>query len=31
MQTVPFWEIARVEMPTKLLRAYTGTRFVFDA
>jgi 7,8-dihydropterin-6-yl-methyl-4-(beta-D-ribofuranosyl)aminobenzene 5'-phosphate synthase len=27
----PFWEIARTEMPTKLLRAYTGTRFVFDA
>jgi 7,8-dihydropterin-6-yl-methyl-4-(beta-D-ribofuranosyl)aminobenzene 5'-phosphate synthase len=27
----PFWEIARAEMPTKLLRAYTGTRFVFDA
>jgi 7,8-dihydropterin-6-yl-methyl-4-(beta-D-ribofuranosyl)aminobenzene 5'-phosphate synthase len=27
----PFYEIARAEMPTKLLRAYTGTRFVFDA
>ena len=27
----PFWEIAKTEMPTKLLRAYTGTRFVFDA
>jgi 7,8-dihydropterin-6-yl-methyl-4-(beta-D-ribofuranosyl)aminobenzene 5'-phosphate synthase len=27
----PFWEIARAEMPTKLLRAYTGTRFVFDS
>lgn len=26
-----FWEIARQEMPGKLLRAYTGTRFVFDA
>jgi 7,8-dihydropterin-6-yl-methyl-4-(beta-D-ribofuranosyl)aminobenzene 5'-phosphate synthase len=27
----PFYEIAKAEMPTKLLRAYTGTRFVFDA
>jgi 7,8-dihydropterin-6-yl-methyl-4-(beta-D-ribofuranosyl)aminobenzene 5'-phosphate synthase len=27
----PFWDIARAEMPGKLLRAYTGTRFVFDA
>jgi 7,8-dihydropterin-6-yl-methyl-4-(beta-D-ribofuranosyl)aminobenzene 5'-phosphate synthase len=27
----PFYEIAKVEMPTKLLRAHTGTRFVFDA
>ena len=27
----PFWELARTEIPTKLLRAYTGTRFVFDA
>jgi 7,8-dihydropterin-6-yl-methyl-4-(beta-D-ribofuranosyl)aminobenzene 5'-phosphate synthase len=27
----PFWDFARVEMPTKLLRAYTGTRFVFVA
>ena len=25
----PFWELARAEMPNKLLRAYTGTRFVF--
>lgn len=25
----PFWELARTEMPNKLLRAYTGTRFVF--
>jgi 7,8-dihydropterin-6-yl-methyl-4-(beta-D-ribofuranosyl)aminobenzene 5'-phosphate synthase len=25
----PFYEIARVEMPSKLLRSYTGTRFVF--
>jgi 7,8-dihydropterin-6-yl-methyl-4-(beta-D-ribofuranosyl)aminobenzene 5'-phosphate synthase len=27
----PFYEIAKVEMPTKLLRSYTGTRFVFAA
>jgi 7,8-dihydropterin-6-yl-methyl-4-(beta-D-ribofuranosyl)aminobenzene 5'-phosphate synthase len=27
----PFYEIAKAEMPTKLLRADTGTRFVFDA
>jgi 7,8-dihydropterin-6-yl-methyl-4-(beta-D-ribofuranosyl)aminobenzene 5'-phosphate synthase len=27
----PFWDLARAEMPTKLLRAYTGTRFVFNA
>ena len=26
----PFWEIAKAEMPSKLLRAYTGTRFVFE-
>jgi 7,8-dihydropterin-6-yl-methyl-4-(beta-D-ribofuranosyl)aminobenzene 5'-phosphate synthase len=25
----PFWEIARIEMPNKVLRPYTGTRFVF--
>lgn len=25
-----FYEIAKVEMPGKLLRSYTGTRFVFD-
>jgi 7,8-dihydropterin-6-yl-methyl-4-(beta-D-ribofuranosyl)aminobenzene 5'-phosphate synthase len=25
----PFYEISRVEMPTRLLRSYTGTRFVF--
>ena len=25
----PFYEIARTEMPAKLLRSYTGTRFVF--
>jgi 7,8-dihydropterin-6-yl-methyl-4-(beta-D-ribofuranosyl)aminobenzene 5'-phosphate synthase len=27
----PFYEIAKAEMPTKLLRSYTGTRFVFEA
>jgi 7,8-dihydropterin-6-yl-methyl-4-(beta-D-ribofuranosyl)aminobenzene 5'-phosphate synthase len=27
----PFYEIAKVEMPTKLVRSYTGTRFVFTA
>jgi 7,8-dihydropterin-6-yl-methyl-4-(beta-D-ribofuranosyl)aminobenzene 5'-phosphate synthase len=27
----PFYEIAKAEMPTKLLRSYTGTRFVFGA
>jgi 7,8-dihydropterin-6-yl-methyl-4-(beta-D-ribofuranosyl)aminobenzene 5'-phosphate synthase len=26
----PFYEIAKAEMPAKLLRAHTGTRFVFD-
>ena len=26
----PFYEIAKAEMPTKLLRSYTGTRFVFE-
>jgi 7,8-dihydropterin-6-yl-methyl-4-(beta-D-ribofuranosyl)aminobenzene 5'-phosphate synthase len=25
----PFYEIAKLEMPTKLLRSYTGSRFVF--
>jgi 7,8-dihydropterin-6-yl-methyl-4-(beta-D-ribofuranosyl)aminobenzene 5'-phosphate synthase len=25
----PFYEIAKVEMPTKLLRSYIGTRFLF--
>lgn len=25
-----FYEIAKVEMPDRLLRSYTGTRFVFD-
>jgi 7,8-dihydropterin-6-yl-methyl-4-(beta-D-ribofuranosyl)aminobenzene 5'-phosphate synthase len=27
----PFYEIAKAEMPIKLLRSYTGTRFVFNA
>ncbi|HWY84568.1 MAG TPA: MBL fold metallo-hydrolase [Roseiarcus sp.] len=27
----PFWDLARAEMPNKVLRAYTGTRFVFNA
>jgi len=27
----PFYNLARSEMPTKLLRSYTGTRFVFSA
>lgn len=27
----PFYEMARGEMPTRLLRSYTGTRFVFGA
>jgi 7,8-dihydropterin-6-yl-methyl-4-(beta-D-ribofuranosyl)aminobenzene 5'-phosphate synthase len=27
----PFYEMAKSEMPTKLLRSYTGTRFVFSA
>jgi 7,8-dihydropterin-6-yl-methyl-4-(beta-D-ribofuranosyl)aminobenzene 5'-phosphate synthase len=27
----PFWDLAHAEMPNKLLRAYTGTRFVFNA
>ncbi len=27
----PFWDMARHEMPGKLLRAYTGTQFVFNA
>jgi 7,8-dihydropterin-6-yl-methyl-4-(beta-D-ribofuranosyl)aminobenzene 5'-phosphate synthase len=26
----PFYEIAKAEMPDKLLRAHTGTRFIFD-
>lgn len=27
----PFYEIAKAEMPSKLLRSFTGTRFVFNA
>jgi 7,8-dihydropterin-6-yl-methyl-4-(beta-D-ribofuranosyl)aminobenzene 5'-phosphate synthase len=27
----PFYEIAKADMPTKLLRSYTGTRFVFES
>ena len=27
----PFYEMAKAEMPTKLLRSYTGTRLVFSA
>ena len=27
----PFYEMTKGEMPTKLLRSYTGTRFVFEA
>lgn len=27
----PFYEVAKSEMPAKLLRSYTGTRFVFGA
>ena len=27
----PFYEMAKAEMPTKLLRSYTGTRLVFEA
>ncbi len=26
-----FYEMAKAEMPSKLLRSYTGTRFVFSA
>jgi Metal-dependent hydrolases of the beta-lactamase superfamily II len=25
-----FYELAKSELPTKLLRSYTGTRFVFE-
>ncbi|HTJ01896.1 MAG TPA: MBL fold metallo-hydrolase [Methylovirgula sp.] len=27
----PFYEMAKAEMPKKLLRSYTGTRFIFSA
>jgi 7,8-dihydropterin-6-yl-methyl-4-(beta-D-ribofuranosyl)aminobenzene 5'-phosphate synthase len=27
----PFYEMAKAEMPNKLLRSYTGTRFIFAA
>jgi 7,8-dihydropterin-6-yl-methyl-4-(beta-D-ribofuranosyl)aminobenzene 5'-phosphate synthase len=27
----PFYEMAKAEMPSKLLRSYTGTRFIFTA
>jgi 7,8-dihydropterin-6-yl-methyl-4-(beta-D-ribofuranosyl)aminobenzene 5'-phosphate synthase len=27
----PFYDMAKAEMPTKLLRSYTGTRFIFSA
>jgi hypothetical protein len=27
----PFHEIAKAEMPAKLLRSYTGTRFILSA
>ena len=27
----PFYEIAKAEMPGKLLRSFTGTRFVFNS
>jgi 7,8-dihydropterin-6-yl-methyl-4-(beta-D-ribofuranosyl)aminobenzene 5'-phosphate synthase len=27
----PFYKIAKAEMPTRSLRSYTGTRFVFNA
>ena len=27
----PFFEMAKAAMPDKLLRSYTGTRFVFGA
>ena len=27
----PFYEIAKAEMPGKLLRSFTGTRFVFSS
>jgi 7,8-dihydropterin-6-yl-methyl-4-(beta-D-ribofuranosyl)aminobenzene 5'-phosphate synthase len=27
----PFYEMAKAQLPNKLLRSYTGTRFVFGA
>lgn len=27
----PFYEIAKIEMPSRLLRSYTETRFIFSA
>ena len=27
----PFYDLAKAEIPTKLLRSYTGTRFVFES
>jgi 7,8-dihydropterin-6-yl-methyl-4-(beta-D-ribofuranosyl)aminobenzene 5'-phosphate synthase len=27
----PFYDMVKAEMPNKLLRSYTGTRFVFSA
>jgi 7,8-dihydropterin-6-yl-methyl-4-(beta-D-ribofuranosyl)aminobenzene 5'-phosphate synthase len=27
----PFYEMTKAEMPTKLLRGYTGTRFIFSS
>jgi hypothetical protein len=27
----PFYEMVKAEMPEKLLRSFTGTRFVFDS
>ena len=27
----PFYEMVKAEMPEKLLRSFTGTRFEFDA
>jgi 7,8-dihydropterin-6-yl-methyl-4-(beta-D-ribofuranosyl)aminobenzene 5'-phosphate synthase len=26
----PFYDLARAQMPGKILRSYTGTRFVFS-
>jgi 7,8-dihydropterin-6-yl-methyl-4-(beta-D-ribofuranosyl)aminobenzene 5'-phosphate synthase len=27
----PFYEMTKAELPTKLLRGYTGTRFIFSS